>query len=578
MNYKIIILGLTILVLVGCENTPIRQDEVAGDIQEALEQGLTGPDSAEPPSPPAAVVQSLLPPVQVVLPRQVSAPEPRFDISVVDAAAPEFFMSLVADTPHNMVVHPAVQGTISLTMKNVSIEEVMETVRRVYGYEYQTVGNGYQVLPARLQPRVFHVNYLNIKRSGASQTRVSSGQITQSTASNGSGTSDDTEDAATSSSGEGVSGSRVQTLTKSDFWSELKGSITALIAGSTGGSVVVSPQSGLMVVRALPDDLRTVEEFLRVMQTNLNRQVILEAKILEVELNDGYQTGINWAALSDLGSNKSLLIGQTGGGSLFTSGSSEIAGNTGTLDPDNLSQVVGTDTSAFGGVFSIAMQLSNFTTFIELLESQGNVQVLSSPRVSTVNNQKAVIKVGIDEFFVTDISSTTVTGTSTTTTPDITLTPFFSGIALDVTPHIDEQNNVILHIHPSVSRVEDQTKLITVAGQPQSVPLALSSVRESDSVVRAHSGQIVVIGGLMTTSSRDARASVPVLGDMPVVGGMFRHDRQVAQKSELVILLRPLVVNDGGGWAGSIRDTLDNVRDLQGELRSRSGTGDSVRD
>ncbi len=110
------------------------------------------------------------------------------------------------------------------------------------------------------------------------------------------------------------------------------------------------------------------------------------------------------------------------------------------------------------------MTFNDFAAFIELLETQGDVQVLSSPRIATINNQKAVIKVGSDEFFVTDISSTTVTGTATTTSPDITLTPFFSGIALDVTPQIDAGGRVTLHVHPTISQVTDQQKTITVAG------------------------------------------------------------------------------------------------------------------
>ena len=573
MNHRILILGLAILALVGCEQVPIRQNDVAADIQKAFEQEPVEPDKTtrqEPPVSPVAVVQPLLPPpVKVAPPEQVRLPEPRFDISVVDTSAQEFFMSLVAETPQNMVVHPAVQGDISLTLKNVSVSEVMETVRRVYGYEYQTTANGYLVLPTQLQTRVFHVNYLNIERSGVSKTRISSGQFAKSGNSdngNGGRTDENMTGNLAANAQSGVSGSQVLTFTKSDFWGELEGSMQALIAGSVGGSVVISPHSGLVVVRAMPDDLRTVEEFLKVMQSNLNRQVVLEAKILEVELKDGYQTGINWAALI----NESILLGQTGGGSIFDTGLSEIAGNIGNLNPANPNPVSGTDTSAFGGVFSASMQFSNFNAFIELLETQGNVQVLSSPRVATVNNQKAVIKVGTDEFFVTDISTTTVTGTATTTTPDITLTPFFSGIALDVTPHIGERDYVILHIHPSISRVQDQTKVLTVGGQEQKLPLALSSVRESDNIVRAHSGQIVVIGGLMTNSTRDERAGIPVLGQMPVIGSLFRHVKQVAVKSELVILLRPLVVKDGEDWSGVIGNTAGRVGDMQDAMRART--------
>ena len=131
--------------------------------------------------------------------------------------------------------------------------------------------------------------------------------------------------------------------------------------------------------------------------------------------------------------------------------------------------------------------------------------MLSSPRVATLNNQKAVIKAGTDEFFVTDVSSNTVTGTAATTSRDVTLTPFFSGIALDVTPQISADGEVILHIHPTVSEVTDQTKELTVSGETDALPLAFSEIRESDSVVNAKSGQIIAIGGLMRNSSRNQR-------------------------------------------------------------------------
>ena len=249
----------------------------------------------------------------------------------------------------------------------------------------------------------------------------------------------------------------------------------------------------------------------------------------------------------------SVLVGQTGGGTIFTNGN--------TLDSNGNTTI--TNPAAFGGVFSAALQIDDFTSFIELLETQGNVHVLSSPRVSTVNNQKAVIKVGQDEFFVTEISSSDISGTGNTgntTAPDITLTPFFSGIALDVTPQIDVAGGVVLHIHPTVSEVQDQTKNITVNGQTQSLPLALSSVRESDSIVHAHSGQLIVIGGLMQTRTEDEVAGTPGLRDLPVVGSLFEHTRRRFLKSELVILLRPIVVNSTATWAHSLQETAKRVR------------------
>jgi MSHA biogenesis protein MshL len=235
------------------------------------------------------------------------------------------------------------------------------------------------------------------------------------------------------------------------------------------------------------------------------------------------------------------------------------------IGSDGAAIASGLTSGAFGGVFSAALNFKNFSALIELLETQGDVQVLSSPRISTVNNQKAVIKVGSDEFFVTDVSSDTVTGTTTTTSPDITLTPFFSGIALDVTPQIDPDGRVTLHIHPTVSEVTDQTKDITVAGQTQSLPLAFSTVRESDSIVSANSGQVVVIGGLMKDQLQKRDASVPLLGRLPGVGSLFRHTQSISRKSELVILLRPMVV-ESHTWNRAVDASRQRFKSLGSEF------------
>lgn len=551
---------ICLVVLAGCASPP-RGGAPVDSLDQAFQEPAAPVVDKPVPAPPSAKVRSaLIPPVGSGS-FSPADDEQRFDMAATDVDARDFFMSLVEGSPVNMIVHPKVEGKISVDLKNTTIEEVLQVIHNVYGYPYFKTGTVYQIMPAGLQARTFQVNYLNLIRKGSSQTRVNSGQVTQVVGDNNS----DNTDTGTAAGQGVVSGSRIDTESTADFWTELTAAIQGLIGTEGGRKVIVQPQAGVVTAVAMADELRLVEEYLRTIQDNIQRQVVIEAKVLEVTLADGFQTGINWGALGVEGG-ESVLFGQTGGGSLLDTGSSETIGAGGSLEPGQLLPD-GLATSAFGGAFSAAMKFSNFQAFVELLETQGDVQVLSSPRISTVNNQKAVIKVGSDEFFVTDISSDTNTGTTTTSSADITLTPFFSGIALDVTPQIDSAGRVILHIHPTVSEVVDQNKEINVFGVAQNIPVAYSTVRESDSVVYAENGQLVVIGGLMQeTISRDD-AGVPVLSKLPGVGALFTHKRAYSRKSELVILLRPRVIGHSAGWRNDLEATRARLERLTPELR-----------
>ncbi len=553
MNMKCVISITLIVWLAGCastqnvENARKTQQSIDTAMQQAGEVNIL-----EVEAPTDDILDELLPGSGVNVPGLADdiAQESSFDISVTNAPARLFFMSLVKDTDINMVVHPSVEGELSLDLKNVTVGEVMSLAREVYGYEYRKSANGYIVLPARIQSRIFPVNYLNIARAGESSMTVSSGQLADS----GSSSSSDDGDSSSSSSSSTAQSSSISTTIQADFWSDLQQTISAIVGGGEGRSVVVDRHAGLVIVRAMPGELRDVSAYLYKAQDSLQRQVILETKIIEVKLSDSFQSGIDWAALS---SSREVLLGNTG----------LIAGSSQLFDDDavaNTAAALSSSNTDFANLFTIGGATDDFGALIRLLSTQGEVQVLSSPRVSTVNNQKAVIKVGSDEFFVTDVSSSTSSSSSsTTTTPDITLTPFFSGIALDVTPQISENEDVILHIHPSVSEITDQTKNITVGGQTQSLPLAFSTVRESDSVVRARNGQVVVIGGLMQNSTGKDDAGLPGAQDVPILGNLFKQERQVNTRSELVILLRPIVVNSNKTWSNYIKDSAQRIENLR---------------
>jgi MSHA biogenesis protein MshL len=520
--------------------------------------------------------------------------EPRFNIAVVNAPAKSFFLALVRDTPYNMVVHPDVSGEISLDLKQVTVPEVLEMTRELYGYDYRKLQAGYLVLPATLQTRMFYVNYVDLDRTGSSRTRVTSGQSgptggqsgqngggqggQNGGGQNGNYSSSDSQSSQTQvgasgsgsrPSGGSQTGSVIDTRYKLNFWQELEHSLQDLLPKDASHTVVVNAQAGVIAVRAMPNELNDVGKFLAKIQSTAARQVILEAKIIEVDLNNDYQAGVNWSGLLTNGSQQ-YFAGQQSP-STFTANLLAPSGPTVTVAPGN--PVTGLVSNTLGGAFTLALETRDFAAYINLLQVQGNTRVLSSPRVSTLNNQKAIIKSGSDQFFVTNVTSNTVTSTAASTSNSIELTSFFSGVALDVTPQIDDDGSVILHIHPTVSAVTSQNLSVTYAGQTDTLPLALSQIRESDSVVKARSGQVIVIGGLMTTLDSKINYQTPLLGSIPLVGNLFKSKQVQRSKTELVILLKPIVVGDDDeAWKPLVKSAVDQAKKLDPGVDGRLST------
>jgi MSHA biogenesis protein MshL len=271
-------------------------------------------------------------------------------------------------------------------------------------------------------------------------------------------------------------------------------------------------------------------------QGQIARQVVIEAKILEIILDDKHQDGVNWANIVREGS-KAFLTASNPLPSI-------VAGTT--------------------EVFTLGIRSGDFYAFIELMEGQGKTNILSSPRISTLNNQKAVIKVGEDEYFITDIASNnSLSAATNTVTQDITWTPFFSGIALDVTPQISDSNNITLHIHPSITRVRQDDKKFSINGDDNSLPMARNTVRESDSIVHAENGQIIVIGGLMQENREENKQGVSLLSRIPYLGNAFRENQGTGRKSELVILLKPTIIGNSQDWNAPIEDSRERMQQLE---------------
>ncbi|MCG5538668.1 pilus (MSHA type) biogenesis protein MshL [Halorhodospira sp. 9622] len=516
----------TLVLITGCASTSVHDDEErAAERSQQAQERLDPQDRSEPQADDGEAVPeeieaalSAAPPIH---PLDLQAEEPRFDITADEVPARAFFHGLVEDTPYNVVVHPEVEGEISLSLDDVSVPEVMDTLRESYGYEYQRTQVAYLVLPARLESRMFNLDYLNVDREGDSGTRISAGDIT-----------DDDDD---------VAGSQLRTRSHSKLWADIESVIERMIADEEeeGASVVASPEAGSLVVRAKPSTLGQVERFMDRLQTSLNRQVVLEARILEVELRDEFQAGIDWGFVGRM-SGENLNIGVSPGSGF------------GLDADDNFGIDVARDTRGFDGL-------------LRALDQQGDLQVLSSPRVSTLNNQKALIKVGTDAYFQTDVDiDTRISDNQALTEVDPEFEPFFSGISLDVTPNITEEGWITLHVQPAVTDVDQVTRSVSRptgdGGDTEDISfdLARIDVRQSDAIVRARDGDVVVIGGLIEERDRQVTSQVPLLGSIPLLGWFFTQEEQRTSKYELVILLRPRLVEEGA-WSGEVDSQMERL-------------------
>jgi MSHA biogenesis protein MshL len=557
---------LLALTLAGCAQ--VREKPALPTIQDELRKAA---DAPKPRALPAAVEAALAPQTRLELPKTASQPaEARFDLAVNAAPAQQVFLGIASGTRYSMLLNPEVAGSITVNLKDVTVPEAMDALRELYGYDYRIDGNRIYVQPLTTQTRFYSVAYPSSMRQGKSELRVISGSIADSNAKSGGGAG-----AASGSSGGSsqVDSSRVSTSTTSDFWGELKASVGMLIgcgvtAGATAGaaatssgcptgrSVSVSPHTGMLMVRALPVEQRQVNEYLKAARIQVERQVMIEAKIIEVTLNENAQSGINWSAIGS-GKGSPFALSSNYGQATFPSAANPFLASTaafGVLNQAANSTLVG-----------LALQTDSFAALVRFLETQGQVQVLSSPRIAAINNQKAVLKVGTDEFFITDITSTPSTsgGTGSTTSTSVSTQAFFSGIALDVTPQIDEADNIILHVHPSVSLVSTDEKSVDLGTQGvYKLPLAKSSVSETDSIVRLKDGEIAAIGGLMKRESRDTGSGVPGLGDVPGLSWLFKNTNKLRQKQELVILLKPTLIKQQSDWMEGVREASARLQDL----------------
>ncbi|MDP3517523.1 MAG: secretin N-terminal domain-containing protein [Pseudohongiella sp.] len=565
------------LLMLACSSVGPGADmdtEVLTDIQDLL---LDADLSYDPPvavEPPDVTLQALMPGLS--LSDDLLAPVvERFNVMADAENARDFFNNLVAGTDYGVIVSTEVEGQISINLPNVTIDEVMNTVAEIYDYQITRRGNIYEVKPQGMITRIFTIDYLNVSRDGSSSVSITSGGAgggqqggqaggvaggiggagSVGTAAGGGigGGLGGTGGTGGTGGGGGGGGGQVSTQTQTDFWTDIKATLEGILGLSTtsssassgvapgasgllaglgtatagrvqtsaardesGRTVVVQPQVGLVMVTATPSELEQVASYIETAQSILMREVTIQVQFLEVILNKGYQSAIDFDTFGPGGE---------------AGGNNTITGQFG----------AGTQGVTFDGIsnpLTIATNFTDFNAIFRLLESRGTTQVLSSPSLKVLNNQKALFQDGDQEYFQTSVGSNVVnTGTSVTETSANNLQQFFSGISMDITPQISADGTITLHVHPVITTVSEQNK--SVAGQQ--VPLARTSVRELDSIIRAQDGRIVILGGLAYERTVDSTAGIPGLNDVPVVGAAFDQRRQSTVKSEFIILLRPVI-------------------------------------
>lgn len=450
----------------------------------------------QPSTPPGGNLPGLI----VTEIEEKKDPERLYSFSLRDADVREVLMAISKQTAFNIVVDPDVQGRVTVDLKNVSLNEALDTITELLDLTYRVKQNVIRVSRPAPETRIFSLQYVNLKRTGTSSTSAQIG-----TGNSGSATGTGGTGSASVSSGS----TTVNTSTDTDLWRDLDAGLTKLL--SPVGKMIVDKQSGNILVTDFPKFLDRIANFLESVEGSVQRQVLIEARVIEVTLTGDYRFGLDWGAIAKAGALR--------GASTLSAG-----------------KIIGQRLAPVGGGFQIGVTSTDFSALLEVLSKQGELDVLSSPKLATLNNQTAVIRAGTDEvFFETRVQETPVlTGQQVTRT--VTPRTVTIGIVLGITPQVGPDGTVVLHIRPTVTEKRGEAK------SPLGDVFPILDVREADMVVRAREGQVVVIGGLMQEKRSDEESKIPVLGDLPGVGRLFRSTSQERRKTELVVLLSPTVL------------------------------------
>ena len=447
----------------------------------------------------------------------------------------DILLLLVRDTRLSLIPHPSLEQTFIGDLKNVSLREALDLMLEPLGLDYSVRGQVIRVFPRELETRFYSIDYVITQRTGSRSMAGTTG----AGGANGIGVGGGLPSSITaggganafgggSGSASGGSTSQVSGTDSPNMYVDLAEGVRALL--SAEGRMNLDRTAALLHVTDTPSRLARVEQYLEAVMLRVTRQVQIEATVIEVELREEFSAGINWRVVLG-GLTNSATISQT-------------------LAP------------ATSGGFTLALNGSDFTALLNAFAAQGKVNVLSSPRVTAMNNEPAVMRIGTqDVFFVTTTQVDPQSGQilQSTVTPQ-TLT---EGVVLSVTPQISADGIIHMSINPSIT---ERTGLAT-SRLGDTVPII--SVRETDTLVRVRQGETIVIAGLMQDRANVDTSKVPVLGDVPVVGNLFKRTEKTRRKTDLVILLTPTVMGPGETVATTAREIqrLDDARAVAAKAR-----------
>ena len=549
-------LACSVLVLGACAHAPIQQSDTHL--------------RAEAPAPSGSVPAPIQ--ISTILPKPKPTQRPEtYSVVVNGVRAQELLFALARDAKLNIDVHPGITGAVTLNAIEQTLPQLLSRISKQVDMRWELDGPNLSVMPDSPYLHTYRIDYVNMERTSTGTVGVSS-QI-----GTGGGTAGGGGGGAAGGTGGNTSSTTVRNTSDNKFWATLEKNIKDILhetdkvlpagapqpspvqasAGAPGtappaptapnvsfreaASVIANAEAGLVIVRATSRQHEKIQEFLDQVLANARRQVLIEATIAEVQLNNQYQQGIDWSALRTRGLT-TISGSQISSGNVSTTPQFPPVFNV--TAPSSLPSA-----SAIPNLLTLAVSRgTNIAGVLQLLESFGTVRVLSSPKLSVLNNQTALLRV-VDNivYFTVQVSvvpggpnqnATTATNTSPVTVP--------VGFVMNVTPQISGDDTILLNVKPSTTRlirfVNDPNPDLFKAGVQNPVPQL--RMREMESLIKVNSGQIAVLGGLIEDSINDIEDTIPIINAIPFIGSLFSSRNRNNTKTELVVFLRPVVVKD----------------------------------